>query len=108
MAVGFRGEWIREVERGIRIIGKRRGGDIQSGSTVGMEDSMGRRVDVGGAEIDRGRGVVRAVREREPCDCRTGWEDLQWAGWRGEIRNEHSVAGEGGSGSGRRGRKRGK
>ena len=32
---------------------------------MGMEDSAGRRVDVGEVEIDRGRGVVRAVRERE-------------------------------------------
>ena len=63
--VGFRGEWIREVERGIRIVGKRRSWDIQSSSTVEMEDSAGRRVDEGEVEIDRGRGVVRAVRERE-------------------------------------------
>ena len=116
VAVGFRGEWIREVERGIRIVGKRRSGDIQSSSMVEMEDSTGRRVDEGEVEIDRGRGVVRAVREREtererernPCNCGTGWEDLQWAGRRGEIWNEHSVAGEGRNGSGRRGRKRGK
>ena len=43
----------------------RRSGDMQSGSTVGMEDSAGRRVDVGEVEIDRGRGIVRAMRERE-------------------------------------------
>ena len=43
----------------------RRSADIQSGSTVGMEDSAGRRVDVGEVEIDHGRGVVWAVRERE-------------------------------------------
>ena len=32
---------------------------------MGMEDSAGRRVDVGEVEIDRGRGIVRAMRERE-------------------------------------------
>ena len=31
----------------------------------GMEDSAERRVDVGEVEIDRGRGIVLAMRERE-------------------------------------------
>ena len=32
---------------------------------MGMEDSARRKVDVGEVEIDRGRGIVRAMRERE-------------------------------------------